>query len=117
NSGNDTGNDSANGTVSGNGTASNNYGFYSLTLPAGTHVVRFSGLGYRAVTREVTLDTDRRMDLELHADTGMLQQVVVSGEKAGEHVRSVAMGVNKLSAGQIREIPALLGEADVIRSI
>ncbi|HEY9560792.1 MAG TPA: TonB-dependent receptor, partial [Anseongella sp.] len=110
------GNDTSEHT-SEHGTSSNNYGFYSLTLPAGTYALHFSGLGYRPVNQEVILNADQRLDLELHADTGMLEQVVVSSQKADEHVRSVAMSVNKLDAGQIREIPALLGEADVIRSI
>lgn len=105
------------GISSGSGTSSNNYGFYSLTLPEGRYTIRFSGIGYEPLSREVDLSGNQRMDIELSADTGMLEQVVVSDQKADENIRSVDMSINTLSIEQIREIPALLGEVDLVRSI
>src|SRR3546814_5228666 len=79
-------------------------GVQTCALPiSGTYALHFSGLGYRPVNQEVILNADQRLDLELHADTGMLEQVVVSSQKADEHVRSVAMSVNKIGRASCRE--------------
>lgn len=101
----------------GKGAISNSYGFYSLTLPAGDYSVNFSYLGYQRSAREINLDKDTRMDVELYADTNFLASVTVKAEKGDENVQNVAMSVNTLSIRQIRRIPALFGEVDIIRSI
>jgi len=49
----------------GKGTISNEFGFYSLTLPAGKHTIRFSYLGYQSIDREITLDKDMELNMQL----------------------------------------------------
>lgn len=98
-------------------TVSNNYGFYSLTLSAGTYVLRFSSVGYETLEREVDLRERLRLDQQLQVSTGMLEEVVVSDEHRDENIRNLEMSVNELDIRQIKNIPALLGEADIVRSI
>ncbi|TCS87363.1 outer membrane receptor for ferrienterochelin and colicin [Anseongella ginsenosidimutans] len=99
------------------GTASNNYGFYSLTLPRGRYTIRFSSIGFEPVSRVVELEGNLRVDQELQVAAGLLEEVVVSEEKKGGDVRDLSMSTNTLDIRQIRNIPALLGEVDIVRSI
>jgi hypothetical protein len=101
----------------GTGVTTNPYGFYSLTLPAGEYALVFSYIGYEKITRQVTLTADRRLEVEMATEGMQLEEVVVSTQKDDENVRSLEMSVNKIDIKTIRQIPALLGEVDVIRSI
>lgn len=104
-------------SAGGKGTASNNYGFFSLTLPGGAYTFHFSLLGFHQEIRKIGLSENTRLAVELQPDTGLLQQVVVEADQADENVRSLEMSRHLLSIQQIRQIPALLGEVDIVRSI
>ena len=60
------------------GTATNVYGFYSLTLPAGTYELEFSYIGYQSVEQTVTLNQDLRLDIELSQEGKTLEEVVIT---------------------------------------
>jgi len=95
----------------------NAYGFYSMSVPAGTYKIRFSMPGYKGqiVTRNVSANLTLTVDMVKKVNT--IKKVVVKGKKEGEGVQKIEMSENKLSIGQIKRMPALLGEVDVIRSI
>nr|WP_157474914.1 TonB-dependent receptor [Dyadobacter sp. Leaf189] len=99
------------------GVVTNPYGFYSITLPDGTYTLVFSYIGYQKVTREVTLDADKTISIEMEDESNQLQEVTVSTQREDENVRSIEMSVNKVEMKTIRKMPALLGEVDLIRSI
>jgi hypothetical protein len=99
------------------GASTNEYGFFSLTLPKGSHQVAVSLLGYRTFTLEVDLNESVSRSFELTDETLLLDEVEVLGEAADRNVRSTEMGVARLDIKQINKIPALLGEVDIIRSI
>jgi hypothetical protein len=101
----------------GAGTTTNVYGFYSLTMPAGTYDIEFSYIGYSAQTQNISLTQNARIDISLSPQGEQLQEVVISGEKEQSAVQSVEMGVSKLDIKTISKIPAFLGEVDVIRSL
>jgi hypothetical protein len=102
----------------GEGVSTNDYGFYSLTLPRGSYEVRFSYVSYQDEARQVTLQTANvKLDLELKESAQVLETVVISSERADENVRGIEMSVNKVEMRTIQKMPALLGEVDVIRSI
>ncbi|GAB3177272.1 TonB-dependent receptor [Telluribacter humicola] len=101
----------------GTGVVTNPYGFYSLTLPSGSYTLVFSYIGYNKVERTVTLTTDQRLDVEMSEESKQLQEVVISTRKEDENVRSIEMSVNRVEMKTIRQMPALLGEVDLIRSI
>ncbi len=103
---------------SGTGAVTNNYGFYSVTLPAGTYTFVISYVGYQKQNRAVTIaDKDVRLDLELAEEGRDLQELVVSTRREDDNVKNIEMSVNKVDIKTIQRIPALLGEVDVIRSI
>lgn len=99
------------------GTATNVYGFYSLTLPKGNYTFVFSYLGYQNNSRTVDLTKNQKIDLELTESNVGLQEVVITGEREDVNVKSMEMSVNKMDIKTIEKIPALLGEVDIVRSI
>ena len=101
------------------GTVANEYGFYSLTLPAGTYTLIIQSLGAGRQERPIALVAGRSqtLDVELRADGQQLQEVQVSSERQDQNVRSTAMGTMTLKAAELKKIPALLGEVDLIRAI
>ncbi|MEY3238705.1 MAG: hypothetical protein RIR11_143 [Bacteroidota bacterium] len=101
----------------GRGTASNEYGFYSLSLPAGEHRLRFNYLGYAVFEKTVNLSTDLRLEVELESATTNLQEVVVSAKPQNEQVQAVEMGNKTISILTVKKLPAVIGEADVLRAI
>lgn len=95
----------------------NEYGFYSFTVPAGTYKIRFSLPGYTSQTITQTVTGNIKLNVELVKKVKTLKKAVVKGRKEGEDVAKTEMSVNKLSISQIKKIPALLGEVDVVRSL
>ncbi len=98
------------------GTVSNAYGFYSLSLPAGTYTIVFSYTGYRQREEMVQLDADKNLDVSL-TEGVEIKEVIVKSERDDKNVRSTQMGTVKLSTERIKAIPALMGEVDVLKSI
>ncbi len=100
------------------GTSTNEYGFYSLTLPKGKYELVASYIGYTPLTKEIDLRAGNvKMDFEIGEQDIQLQEVVVKAEADDQNVKGIEMSVNKLDIKTIQKIPAFLGEVDVIRSI
>lgn len=99
------------------GTNSNEYGFYSLTVPAGTDTVIFTYIGYKNYALAVGDGNKKTYNIELTEEGEELQEIIVSAEREDANVKSMEMGVAKLDIKQINKIPALLGEVDIIRAI
>jgi len=99
------------------GTTSNEYGFYSLSVPSGKYQVEYSYLGFESQTLELDLTSDKTLDIEMGEEAALLEEVVVTSESEDNNVRNTEMSVNTLNLKTISKLPALLGEVDVIRSI
>jgi len=99
------------------GVSTNVYGYYALSLPAGKYEVRYSYIGFDDVVKEIQLDGDQQFNIELSESVNQLEAVEIDGEASNKNVESVEMSVNKIDAKTIKKIPALLGEADVVRSV
>ncbi len=99
------------------GTATNPYGFYSLTLPEGKHTIRFQFVGYANQEMEIDLTENQIIDIELSEKTYEIGNIVVKGERPDRNVTSVDMGNVKLSPKEIEKIPILFGEQDIVKTI
>ena len=99
------------------GVNTNEYGFYSLTLPKGTHTIIFSYIGYKKVEKEISLEKNTKLDIELSEEVIEGEEVVITDKREDENIKSIEMSVNKLDIKFIQKMPALLGEVDIIRSI
>ena len=95
----------------------NAYGFYSFTVPAGNYKIKFSMPGYISKIEQLSVSSNTTLNINLAKKVNTIKKVRVTGKKAGEDVGKTEMSVNKLSIGQIKRIPALLGEVDVVRSL
>lgn len=98
------------------GVITNNYGFYSLTLPKGSYTVEFRMAGLETEVKEIDLQNDLRYDLEMGNQTLEIEEVTVSA-KAEENVKSTKIGQLELDIEEIKTLPAFLGEVDIIKTI
>ena len=99
------------------GTVSNNYGFYSLSVPSGTYQVEFRSGIFPTVTKSLDLSKNLVYNIEIAADAVQdLNEVVVNGKK-GENTNSTKMGQVELEMDKIKTLPAFMGEVDVIKII
>ncbi|RMB64058.1 TonB-dependent receptor [Dokdonia sinensis] len=100
-----------------NGVATNSYGFYSITLPAGTYQLRLSYLGYEDRLETIVLDSSIRRNFAMKPSSESLDEIVLEEKVEKVSIRKPQMSVNALSAESIKRIPVVLGEADVIKAI
>lgn len=98
------------------GTVTNSYGFYSITAPSGTYHVLISFSGYATDTVEVDLHKDTTLSVSL-AVGQELKEVVVRGGRSNTNITQSLMGVQKLSTADIKNIPVLFGEKDILKTI
>ncbi|TYB72487.1 MULTISPECIES: TonB-dependent receptor [Bizionia] len=99
------------------GATTNEYGFYSITLPEGTYRVVISYLGYSEVSETITLSENITKNFTLTESVESLNEVVITEDVEKLNIRKPQMSLNAMSAGTIKEIPVVFGEADVIKAI
>ena len=97
------------------GTTSNNFGFYSLTLPEGNHTISYSYIGYSSKQIKVNLQSDLIKNIEFTNVASELNEVKLYAEKS--IVETTETSVITLPIKQVFKIPALLGEVDVLKAI
>ncbi|MBS1526320.1 MAG: carboxypeptidase-like regulatory domain-containing protein [Bacteroidetes bacterium] len=98
------------------GLATDQFGYYSLTLSRGRHTLLIRGLGMKDTRRRIILYSDGKLNIEMQEQVTSLKEVQISAEKVA-NVRSVEMGVNKLDIKSIKQIPTAFGEADVLKVV
>lgn len=99
------------------GATTNNYGFYSITLPKGKYTVVFMYLGYNTHTDSIDLDKNAILNVSL-VQTGIeMEEIVVSDERPDQNVKSSQMSTVTLDMKQIKSLPAFMGEVDILKTI
>lgn len=96
------------------GTITNEYGFYSLTVPEDTVVLTFSYIGLTPVMQKFYLASDTTINLELQEGL-QIKEVTVKANSNKEKVNSTQMGMDELTIKEAKEIPAIFGEVDIIK--
>ena len=100
------------------GTTTNEYGFYSITAPEGNYTLIISYLGFEDLTKSIILTSDQNLNIELTESTNQLNEVVLQTEDSEDiNIRKPQMSVSKLNVATIKQMPAVLGEVDIIKSI
>lgn len=102
------------------GTQSNEYGFYSITLPAGTYTFVFVTIGYDAKEETVNLSKNTQLNLKLVNSNEKIKEfaeVNVTAKKLDQQLTDPIMGVERLDPAAIAKIPVLLGEKDIIKTM
>lgn len=98
------------------GTTTNEYGYFSLTLDADSVNLSISFVGYAAFTSDIYLTSDLNLNIQLDPNI-MLAEVVILDKKSDEIVKSTQMSMIEMPIHQIKALPVLLGEADVLKSL
>lgn len=101
----------------GTGVACNAYGYYSLSLPPGRYTLVVSYIGYTRYEKILELKSSQVLNIKLTADTRLLNVVEIKAEKQNTNVTSTEMGVEKMEMKEIKKIPVLFGEQDLIKTL
>lgn len=99
------------------GTATNEYGYFSLSLAKGSYQIEINYLGFQSILKNIELNQDLVFNFELKEKSAELKEVEVTGERLDKNIRSNEMSNIKLQAKSIKKIPAFMGEVDLIKAI
>ena len=97
--------------------STNEYGFYSVTLPSGEYTILTSYLGYQDTEDKINLTQNVKKNFQLSENSQQLQEVVITENKKRIDIRKPEMSVNKLSIQTIKQMPVVMGEVDILKSI
>jgi hypothetical protein len=101
----------------GRGVNTNAYGFFSLSLPPGAHVLVVTYVGYAPREVSVVAGTDQRVDIALLPLGSLSQEIVVSSRRRDANVRNTQMGRVDLPMSRIRSLPVIFGEVDPLKTL
>tara|TARA_R110002050_G_scaffold16019_2_gene49120 strand:+ start:214836 stop:217247 length:2412 start_codon:yes stop_codon:yes gene_type:complete len=100
------------------GAITNEYGFYSLTAPTGNYTLNISYIGYAEINKEVVLNSNLKVDFEIAASSTQLNEVVVAADEPERAIlRKPEMSVSKMNIQTVKQMPVVLGEVDIIKSL
>ena len=91
------------------------FGFYSITAPKGRHILKVSSIGMKELIRQINVLGNGRLEMEMKEEVRSLKTIVVAQKQS--NVRGMQMGVERLSIKTIKQIPAIFGETDLMRSL
>lgn len=98
------------------GTVANVYGFYSLTLPQGQIDLQYSYVGYATQARKFELKKDTVINIRFKSSVD-LQEITVIGHQRITGVQSAQMSAVEVPISQIKTVPTLFGEADLVKAL
>ena len=99
------------------GITTNEYGFYSITLPKGEYTISISYVGYQVIEEKISLNSNIKKNFLISESSQLLKEVVIIDNKKRVDIRKPEMSVNKLTIQEIKEMPVIFGEVDIIKSI
>lgn len=100
-----------------NGTVTNEYGFYSVSLQQGQYTFKYSYVGYDPQVKKVDLSKDQVIDIRLEPAQKDLKAVEIQADAMEAGIKAPEMSVNRMDSKMISKIPALMGEVDIIKAI
>jgi len=103
--------------LQGVGAMTNEYGFYSVTLPSGTYKLEFSNFGFTSIVESIVLNSNLTINKELVEEVNEIEEVVITSKRVDENVKSAQTGVDNLDMKQIAKVPVIFGEKDIIKTM
>ena len=99
------------------GVVSNEYGFYSITLPEKVYTFQFSYIGYETTELKIELTENQKINVDLIPASNELEEIIIASENTGKsQVKTIIPGVSNLKSEDVKKLPSLLGEADITRA-
>ena len=99
------------------GVTTNEYGFFSITLPEGKYQLVFSYIGYQTIKNEITLDKDLYQNFALSPRETKIAEITVVSQPKTDFVRKNEIGAVRLNVKELSVVPILFGEQDILKSI
>lgn len=99
------------------GNITNEYGFYSISLPPGEYEIYFSSVGFKSEVISISLSENIQKNISLQTDTEELNEIVIKNDIEKINIRKPQMSMNRLSIETIKQMPVIFGETDIIKSI
>lgn len=103
--------------ISGIGASSNEYGFYSLTLPKGKYHIVSSFIGYKSDTILINLNANIKSDRLMSDNALLMKEVVVTADKKDHNITKTEIGVEKIDVKEMAKLPVIFGEKDMLKTI
>ncbi|WP_316817774.1 TonB-dependent receptor [Pedobacter nyackensis] len=98
-------------------TSSNEYGFYSLTLPKGIYTISINAIGSKSHKTTVDLQKNMSLNVAMDDDLNELETVTITTNSVKRNIDNPQMGMERLSVSETKNVPVLLGERDVIKTL
>lgn len=98
------------------GVQANNYGFYSVSLPAGSYTVIFSYVGYSSRSVDLLILESTTYDAELESQT-VIKEVEVKTSRKDQNVKSTDIGSMSLPMDKVKTLPVIFGESDILKTL
>jgi len=98
------------------GTSTNQYGFYSITLPKGKYEILYSFIGLKTIEKSINLEENTRINVSLKDNATLINEIEITEEGLDKNVEKTSMSQVKLKIQNIKSIPAILGEVDVLKA-
>lgn len=98
------------------GTSTNAYGFFSYKLNSGTYDISVSYVGYKTIYKKINIEANTKLDLNMVPDN-VIDEIVISAERRNDNVVNAQMGVAKINLNEIRNVPVLFGERDILKTL
>ncbi|GAB1415830.1 TonB-dependent receptor [Paludibacter sp.] len=99
------------------GVISDIYGYFSFIIPEGEHTLKINYIGYQEIEFPVNLSANIRQDFKVEQSSTLLSEIVVSPNKKNDNITKTSIGVEKLTISEIKNIPVLFGEPDVLKTV
>jgi len=99
------------------GTVSNSYGFYSIFTAEGDYTLLFTYTGYQPIEQKVSLHQNQTINISLPLNGALKEVVIRADQPNNDNIASPQMGVEKLNMAQINQVPVLLGEKDILKTL
>ncbi|MBK7763138.1 MAG: TonB-dependent receptor [Bacteroidetes bacterium] len=99
------------------GVNSNGYGFFSISIPQGKYTLKVSYLGFETQLLELDATADKKVTIEMLPKTAVKKEIVIKDKRRDENVKSTEMGMHQLSMENVKKLPVIMGEVDVLKSL
>lgn len=99
------------------GIATNAYGFYSISIPAGSYTLIVTYLGYNTLEQTVNIIENKALNIDLKPVGKEIEEVVISDERKDENVQGTQMGTVMLTTETVKKLPVMFGESDILKTI
>ncbi len=100
-----------------NGVATNDYGFFSISLSSGTYTVVITSLGYNKFEKTIQLQSNISLNIEMSEEVVSTQEIVVTGERPDKNIHDTKMSNIQMDVKQIKKLPALFGEGVAVSPV